>query len=143
MNRCINSPRKVLIFGTVLGLFFLAMAIWWFTAGRVSLVHYPNATLERGEECCNWELSASKNWGMITISRRFLVSESNADVVNEWYKERGWFRFGERLQYPYIQVARLRFESAKEFNLGEPDESNLLIVQTILYRYSFVSEFEP
>lgn len=143
MNKSIKLPLKVLGLLTLLALFLSCILTWWFTAGRLEFVHYPNAEIESGEECCNWELAASNNGGMLTISRRFLVAESDTGNVIQWYKNRGWFRFGERLQFPGVQLGPIRLESGKIFNLGESDHQRLLVVQTIIYRYSFTSKIEP
>lgn len=143
MNKYTKPPLKILGVLTLLPLFLSCILAWWSTAGRLEYIHYPGAEMESGEECCNWELAVNNNGGMLTVSRRFLVAESDTERIIQWYKDRGWSRFGELLRFPGIELGPIRLESGKVFNLGEPDRQKLLIVQTITYRYSFTLNTEP
>ena len=94
--------------------------------------HYPGAT--RSETCSGSGISVSLN---IVVLNQCFEAVDDLEIIADWYKENGWFRFGERTIYPGVKWGKFCFEIGKEFVLEQQADGAVLIFQHTLYLTSF------
>ena len=76
---------------------------------------------------------------MLTFTNCYSTNDDFSQI-QEWYEERGWSRYNERLLFPGIKIGTLYFELGNQYNIHNEDNNTLLIIQQKIYR---ISDFLP
>jgi hypothetical protein len=120
----ITIVNAIVIVGLILG-------IWNLITGGTRF--YPNVTAFRDRPCGGY-LGFIDPTMEIWFTYCFLTSDVEEEI-HEWYRSRGWFRFGERLLYPKINLGLVQIMITREFNTEKQANGNLLVVHSVHYLF--------
>jgi hypothetical protein len=118
-----------LIIGCFLACTLSTVFSWFAITGE--LERYPNSesvTLNCGGIL--FDVSRPKTIWFVSC----YATTDERSIIESWYRQRGWFSFGEREIYPSFIIGKIPFERGKVFTIDLEDNGKILIVQQIIYR---------
>lgn len=105
---------------------------WFVVTGEIE--HYPNG--EPMTTNCGGNSFDVRRSQMIWFVRCYTTTDDHS-TVQDWYRQRGWFSFGERMVFPSLKMGPYALERGKQFSTTIQEDGKVLIVQQIIYRMGY------
>jgi hypothetical protein len=131
----VTTRRKNILWTSVKGFVvasLLALALWKIITGGIGF--YPNVEPYQDRPCGGYHLNTNQFLEM-SFGHCFVTNDS-LEQVDEWYRERGWFKFGEQSLPPALNLGLLRILVIRYFLTENQHEQSRLIVQSVQYQIS-------
>ena len=130
----IKQMRVTIIMVSTIVIVGLIIGIWNLLTGGIGF--YPNVTLFHGKLCGGYQAFVHPIT-QFNFTHCFSTADDE-EKIDDWYRTRGWFRIGERLLYPDINLGLVRLMVAKEFLTERQPDGKILLVHSVKYFF-----FEP
>lgn len=130
-QKSIKHMRVIITILSIVSIIGLVFGGWNLISGGIGF--YPNVIAFRDRPCGGY-LGFIHPTMEIWFTHCFLTSDAEEEV-HEWYRSRGWFRFGERLLYPKTNLGLAQIMIAREFNTEKQANGDFLIVHSVRYLF--------
>jgi len=109
----------------------LAITLWNIFTGGIGF--YPHAEFFRERPCGGYSFDFENHSFLDVDFRNCFITHDTENQIDHWYRQKGWFRFGERSLPQAMNFGFFRLLITRYFLTEEQSDGTLLIFHSVQY----------